>query len=75
MPAYETLSLAERRAVREEPARQRAQAAASVAVAAALVAEDDYDGADAELMHAYHGGCSAVELMLAITARALGGQR
>jgi hypothetical protein len=56
-----------------DPAKRRARAADAAAEAAVLVAADDFDEAEAVLMHAYHDGARAVELWLAGIDQALGG--
>jgi hypothetical protein len=61
----ETLTLAERRALRIDPAKRRARAQAAAGEARELVDAGDLDGAEAVLMHAYHEGARAVELWLA----------
>ncbi|MCI0636527.1 MAG: hypothetical protein L0206_21800 [Actinobacteria bacterium] len=59
------LSLAERRALRIDPAKRRARARTAAVEARGLVDAGDLDGAEAVLMHAYHEGTRAVELWLA----------
>lgn len=61
----ETLTLAQRRALRTDPAKRRARAREAAVEAAELVTAGELDEAEAVLMHAYHEGTRAVELWLA----------
>jgi hypothetical protein len=69
--ARETLTLAQRRALRTDPDERRARAREVAVEAAALVEAGDLDQAEGVLMHAYHDGVRAVELWLAGAALAL----